>query len=556
MKKCPNEYKVTTKKWNDQINETKKCQNYRFLLDFYKDSHLVVDSVEQSDDHLLIKSHFKGKTGICPYCGSRSRHVHSRYHRTLRDLPILETGIHVRIHARKFFCINKQCSHKTFAEQPGIEVFRYQRRTRRCDVKVFQIGGTNSSLTAQRILNAWQIPISNWTILRGLHKVTVPDMPNVKQIGVDDWAYRKGVSYGSIIINLETHSYLGLLGDREHDSFYKWLQAHPNVRTVSRDRSTEYSAAIASINRNIIEVADRFHLVKNMSERTSRIINEHYGEYKRLARPALTHSAHAKLTQLPMGDRTDSRQHRFNEVKRLQAAGVNGAEIARQVGISRMTVYKYERWTKLPPKAHSTRTQYHEYDERVIHAYQVEGKNLNQILTELQAEGLKISHTPFYEHYKFLRKLNKSQQKEIDTNDEPLWSPNVIALVVEKEMRNKTLNDKEKKLMNFMYRMKWFRDIYRAAKLFYDIMRTADIKALVLWLDRYKNSQFGQLKTFVGGLFRDITAVKNALLCKISNGIVEGYVNKLKAIKRSMYGRAGIGLLNVKMYLAENVFFN
>ncbi|MBQ7671679.1 MAG: ISL3 family transposase [Paludibacteraceae bacterium] len=556
MKKCPNECKGTTKIWNNQINASKKCKGHHFLSDFYKESHLIVDSAEKLRGHLYVNCHFRGKTGICPYCGFRSRHVHSRYYRTLHDVPILDTEVVLRIRARKFFCINKHCSHKTFAEQSGIEVFRYQRRTRRCEVKVLQIGGVNSSPIAQRILNAWQIPISNWTILRKLHQVKVPDVPDVKQIGIDDWAYRKGVSYGSVIVNLETHSYLGLLGDRGCDSFYQWLQTHPNVSIVSRDRSTEYSAAIASTNRNIIEVADRFHLVKNMSERLGKIINEHYVEYKRLVRPVLTPSVKAKLTRLPVSGTIDSRQHTFDEVKRLQAAGINGAEISRRVGISRMTVYKYERWTKLPPRAHNARARYHEYDERVIYAYQVEGRNLNQILTELQTDGVKISRTPFYEHYKYLRNNTVRQPIKIETEEEPLWPPNLISLVTEKAIRAMTLNEKEQKLMDYMHRMKWFRHVYQAAKLFYDIIRTADVKALDCWLDTYINSPLRHIKTFVGGLVRDIKAVKNALLFKISNGIVEGYVNKLKAIKRSMYGRAGVELLSVKMYLAANNIFN
>ena len=108
--------------------------------------------------------------------------------------------------------------------------------------------------------------LSGDTVLRDIHRMSVPERCEVKEIGVDDWAFRKGVTYGSIIVSLETGSVIDLLGDRDVKSFQAWLDEHVQVEVVSRDRSTDYTAAIAATGRNITEVADRFHLNMNMSD--------------------------------------------------------------------------------------------------------------------------------------------------------------------------------------------------------------------------------------------------------------------------------------------------
>ena len=204
--------------------------------------------------------------GVCPYCGHVSRSVHSRYHRTIADLSILGHPVIITFEARKFFCHNPDCRKKTFAEQPGDEVFRYRRRTRRCEMAVTQHGLKCSSESARKLLSATGVPLSGDTVLRDVHRMSVPERCEVKEIGVDDWAFRKGVTYGSIIVSLETGSVIDLLGDRDVKSFQAWLDEHVQVEVVSRDRSTDYTAAIAATGRNITEVADRFHLNMNMSD--------------------------------------------------------------------------------------------------------------------------------------------------------------------------------------------------------------------------------------------------------------------------------------------------
>ena len=329
--------------------------------------------------------------GVCPYCGHVSRSVHSRYHRTIADLSILGHPVIITFEARKFFCHNPDCRKKTFAEQPGDEVFRYRRRTRRCEMVVTQHGLKCSSESARKLLSATGVPLSGDTVLRDVHRMSVPERCEVKEIGVDDWAFRKGVTYGSIIVSLETGSVIDLLGDRDVKSFQAWLDEHVQVEVVSRDRSTGYTAAIAATGRNITEVADRFHLNMNMSDCVTKVIGSHYDEYRSAVRPE-------EVQETP---EVDSRQVMFKEVKELQAEGLNIAQISKKLDIARQTVRKYMGRDTLPKRAGKERLPYYLYDTYVEEEYR-HGKDLRKIFMEIKGKGFPGSLTPFYDHYGYL----------------------------------------------------------------------------------------------------------------------------------------------------------
>ena len=150
---------------------------------------------------------------------------------------------------------------------------------------------------------------------------------DVTKIGVDDWAWRKGVRYGSIIIDYESGHPIDLLGDRGANSFEKWIEEHKKVGVVSRDRSTDYSSAIASSERPITEVADKFHLIKNIADRMAKLIAENYSDYRRAIRDEEDKSTEEMEQSSgfygkdPTIENADSRDVKFKEVKELQEKG-------------------------------------------------------------------------------------------------------------------------------------------------------------------------------------------------------------------------------------------
>jgi transposase len=153
----------------------------------------------------------------------------------------------------------------------------------------------------------------------------IPYFGVVTQLGVDDWAFRKGVTYGTMLVNMQTGNVIDLHADRETASFECWIIKHPHITLVSRDRSTDYSSVIANTGREIIEIADRSHLIKNMTDCTTKVISENYVEYKKslsvqeITMPNETQKVPDKTSVT--GVKIDTRANMFNEVKELQAKG-------------------------------------------------------------------------------------------------------------------------------------------------------------------------------------------------------------------------------------------
>lgn len=183
MCKAPNESKITT---NFQESLNLSCGKAN-LKPLYAPSDLIVEDTEY--DRLREIYHLYVRCGLpygeCPYCGFVSRRVHSRYMRTITDLSILGHPVIISFEARKFFCGNPGCNRKTFAEQPGDEVFRYRRRTRRCEMAVTQHGLKCSSESARKLLCVMGVRLSGDTILRDLHRMSVPERTGVEEVGVD-----------------------------------------------------------------------------------------------------------------------------------------------------------------------------------------------------------------------------------------------------------------------------------------------------------------------------------------------------------------------------------
>lgn len=130
-----------------------------------------------------------------------------------------------------------------------------------------------------------------------------------------------------------------------------------------------------------------------------------------------------------------------------------------------------------------------------------------------------------------------------------------IALVIDKAMKGRDLNELSQKTFNTLMSLNWFREMYEAMENFCKIIKGNETVELVKWMKRYWKTNISSLKTFIIGIKRDYQAVRNTIRLNITNGITEGFVNKLKVVKRSMYGRAGLELMKNKLVL-EHVLFN
>ena len=299
-------------------------------------------------------------------------------------------------------------------------------------------------------------------------------------------------------------------------------------------------------------MADRFHLNMNMSGCVTKVIGSHYDEYRSAIRPE----------EVQESSKVDSRQVMFNEVKELQAEGLNIAQISKRLDIARQTVRKYMGWDTLPKRASKERLPYYLYDAYVEGEYR-HGKDLRKIFLEIREEGFPGSLTPFYDHYSYLSDGHRGyrsryaveKMKNAPRSDrEPLLPIRQIAHIVDKSIRKKKMVQAEVTLVEKMMLYGWFRDIYDAAASFYATIMGDDVNDLDTWLEKYGKSPIQELRSFAYGIRMDLKAVRNAIALDTSNGIVEGFVNKLKAVKRVMYGRASLDLLKRKMVFNDLCF--
>ncbi len=198
--------------------------------------NLVLDKIERVDGRFLVDVHVR-QAAHCPACGKRSRSRHSAYLRHLKDLPWQGCAVELRLKIRRFRCRNRTCVRKIFAE-PIPEVTRsHARWTTRVGEIIRLIGYTAGGLPGSRIPDRLAIPISDDTVTRFVKRSGDGSGSGpIRHIGVDDWAWRKGQTYGTILVDLDKHQVIDLLPDRSVESLQAWLEKHPGVEVIARDR--------------------------------------------------------------------------------------------------------------------------------------------------------------------------------------------------------------------------------------------------------------------------------------------------------------------------------
>src|SRR5659263_150393 len=224
-----------------------------------------IDNNEHNNYSINVFASIKSKRSQCPDCGSFSTSVHDSYTRKLADLSAFQNSTTILLRTRKFKCKDSLCDRKVFSEQTP-HTMRYSRRTARAssilDTLSIELTGKLGSLLSKQLL----LPVSTSTVTRIAMKQKLPEVIQPIVLGVDDWAFRKGVNYGTILIDMETSRPIELLVSRESVDLKEWLTKYPGVKIVTRDRASSYSSAINEVCPDAIQVADRFHLLMNLSD--------------------------------------------------------------------------------------------------------------------------------------------------------------------------------------------------------------------------------------------------------------------------------------------------
>jgi len=237
---------------------------------------------------------------LCPCCSQPSSAIHSHYARTIADLAWASISVRLRAHVRKFFCRNPACERKVFTERFPLLVAPSARRTQRLATEQRQLALDQGGEAAARTAGRQGMPISPRTLLRLVRRIPAPAYPTPRILGVDDFAFRKGQHYGTLLVDLQQHQPIDLLADRSAAGLARWLQQHPGVEIISRDRALDYIDGATRGAPNAIQVADRFHLLQNLREAAQRLLERHQAALRSVCTPASTTNAAASSDLSPI----------------------------------------------------------------------------------------------------------------------------------------------------------------------------------------------------------------------------------------------------------------
>jgi transposase len=542
---------------------------------------LRFDHLTTEETHITMRLTTTTPTAPCPLCGTLATRVHSAYPRTLADLPWAGSTLALQLTVRKFFCPLPTWSRRIFTERLPLLAAPHARRTLRqaqlLSVIGFALGGQAGAPLATRV----GLPVSPRTLLRQVRRSPLPPRPVPRVLGVDDFALRKGRTYGTILVDLEAHSPVDLLPDRTAETLAAWLQAHPGVAIISRDRSTEYARGATLGAPQAQQVADRFHLVKNLREAVERLLDRNRSRLSGIAlprrsvaprpppavpptmgrQPAPRSPSEATLRQA----RRRVRLARVNQVRTLHSQGVSILGIAQQLGLSRGAVYRYIR-SDGDPTATQWRPQPSQLDPYLPYLYQrwQEGcENGVQLWRELREQGYpgsrKMVATWIAQHR---RQPAKTGPRRYGTPDALAHKRTVVAQQRERTPSSRafsyfllrppdSLAEAERAtLQQLQQASPDIAQAYPLSQAFLHLMRQRAGDQLNAWLAQVAASELEDLQNFAIGLERDKAAVVAGLSESWSNGQVEGQVNRLKLKKREMYGRANFDLLRQRVLAA------
>lgn len=484
-------------------------------------------------------------------CGAVSSRVHGRYRRTLQDVPAGGRQVLIALTVRRLVCRNPSCAVRTFAEPVEPLTHRFARRTAMLRQFLERTAPALAGRAASRLLQLAGVRVGRDTLIQMVRDLPDPEVGRVAVLGVDDFAKRRGQSYATVLVDMNTHRPIDVLDDREAATFADWPREHPGATVICRDRAGAYSNGAREGAPDAIQVADRYHLWANLGEYVERTvkahhrcIQDHYAALKQDALAALPDPQ--QLAEQTTADRAEARprvvrtRRLYEQVQQLKAKGLHVAAITRELRIAPATAGRYFHaqssdelvaamlagWPSsldpFKPHPHSR--------------WNTGCTNIKQLHREIAAQGFRGS---YWTVYSYLKRF-KGQAAPPATAPPP--KVRHVTSWIRRNPDNLTTGE-QLQLKEIRAACPHLDILHGHVEEFAKILTRRQGEHLDAWIATVRADDLPHLHTFATGLERDWDAVVNGLTLPYSSGAVEGAVTRIKAIKRSRYGRAKLDLL-------------
>jgi transposase len=522
---------------------------------------LELTQIGQQEDQLVLHVTATSPSALCPLCQQPATRLHSRYRRVVKDLPCAGQRVRLILSVRKFFCDAADCMRKVFAERLLHLVAPWAQMTARLNEALQTIGLATCGRLGARLAAHLGITTSWMTIVRRIMALPTPEAQHVECLGLDDFAFRRGRTFGTVVVDLDAHQIIDLLPDRQAETAATWMAAHPEITHVSRDRGAEYASAASTGAPQAIQVADRFHVCQNLSDAVQRLLARVLSEMKASSQqaeeeiPAKVEAPVAVQEWRPdpgkhvartIATRRAERGARYQQAVRLREQGLAIKEIACQLGASERTVrHWFERGVAPDTRPrHKRQSDFDPYAPYVLKRWQDGERNGTRIFEEIAAQGYPGSQRMVY---RFLKTLKKTDVTLSAGTRCVLHYTSSAAVCL--FMQHPDNLDERKRLDLAALRQAYpaLASVYDLTQDFLQMLHKQEGERLDTWLASVYESGLPELTSFAHGVEQDKAAVQAGLTLPINNGQTEGHVTRIKLIKRMMYGKAGFALLRQRV---------
>lgn len=531
--------------------------------------HLL--AVQSLEKHLLVMVEGETRQQACPTCGHESDDVHSRYVRIPRDLPVQCRCVRLWVIARRWRCLNRDCPRKTFSESFNGLVERHARRTERMTEIMRHLIVAVSSTVGAGLAQVMGMEVSGRTLLRVVNHGEV-QAPTPRVLGLDDFALRKGRTYGTILCDLETGKPIDILIGRTKQPVLEWLKNHPGIEIAARDRASSYADALSAGAPEAIQVADRFHLVKNLGDALKEVVDRQSWALPEPAplpvsacepepasepdpAPACPPAKRATRAEQKRVAAAERLERRYVEVQRLSASGMSVRQIRKATGLSRPTIQKYLDSVEVPIRAEHRRVPsiVDPFADYLEERWQSGCHNVQNLLAEIVQQGYTGSYSNLRrflapwraELPKAPRKDRGRVQRKGDSHTSKVtWKEVRWAVLCPPERLNAGQRQLLQDFLPMHPQLSLARDLVAR---FRNMLKEHDTAAFEAWLNDAAQSELAPFERLARTLGADRAAVLAGIELPWSTGPVEGQITRVKLLKRIGYGRASLALLRARI---------